>query len=284
MSDAPGSPRWPLWIGICALIGFLGSAFAEGCPWCILPGDQGQSNAVVVADDAGELFVQPTPEGADGVVTDGAGASTDPNTDPNTGDVGAGTGVGYAEEPLLGKATGIQEKPVEEQTRSGGHLTPEQKANATAESLYAPAARSEGKYLSVTWEKLASFNYQMPEGTVTPESLAKREKGPYPKDVKKLDKTTVVVSGYMVPVDVKGEKVLTFYLVRVPFGCCYGQPPAMNEYIYVRMRQGKHAEYRMHTPVTTYGTIVVEEEVDKGAILSLYQMDCDDCAAPLEIK
>jgi len=280
MTNAPGSPRWPLWIGICALIGFLGSAFAEGCPWCVLPGDQGQGENVVIAEDAGALFVQPKPAGESDAASESAGSVGD----SDTADVGAGTGVGYAEDPVSNTATGIQEKPVEEQTPSSGHLTPEQKANATAESLYAPAAKSEGKYLSVTWEKLASFNYQMPEGTVTPESLAKREKGPYPDDVKKLDKQTVVVSGYMVPVDVKGEKVLTFYLVRVPFGCCYGQPPAMNEYIYVRMKKGKHAEYRMHTPVTTYGTLIVEEEVDKGAILSLYQLDCDDCAAPLEIK
>ncbi len=232
--------RWPLFIGLMALLGLLGGAVTESCPWCVLPRRPAQMgpHATLVR---GELIDAPRPEPVREELEDATVDSQDP-IEPR--------------DPIEALDP-IEEKPE-------------------------PAKKTDGLYKSVTWEKLAGWTYDYPSGELTPERLGKRD--PYPAGVRNLDGNKVAITGFMIAVDVEGEKVLTFYLVRYPFGCCYGQPPQMNEYVYVVMAKDEHASYQMHAAVTTYGTLKVAEEVEKGALLSLFQMAGEDSALPVEVR
>ena len=223
--------RWPLFIGLMALLGLLGGAVTESCPWCVLPRRPAQMDPQSTLVRGDLIDAPPAPEIAE------------PPPEPL--------------DPIEAKA-----EPVEEEKP--------------------PAKKADGVYRSVTWEALAGWTYDYPSGELTPERLAKRD--PYPAEIRKLDVQKVAITGFMIPVDVEGKKVLTFYLVRYPFGCCYGQPPQMNEYVYVVMAKDKHASYQMHAAVTVYGTLEVAEEVEKGALLSLYQMAGEDSTLPVEVR
>ncbi len=230
--------RWPLFIGLMALLGLLGGAVTDSCPWCVLPRRPAQMNpqaTLVRGEPIYEPRLSPTSE-TEETVGEPFNDILDFEAEP---------------EPV------IEKKPE-------------------------PARKTDGVYQSVTWEALAGWTYDYPSGKLTPERLAKRD--PYPAEIRKLDGKKVAITGFMIPVDVEGEKVLTFYLVRYPFGCCFGQQPQMNEYIYVVMAKDEHASYQLHSAVTTYGTLKVVEEVEKGALLSLYQMAGEDTTLPVEVR
>lgn len=56
-----------------------------------------------------------------------------------------------------------------------------------------------------------------------------------PQRVNDLDGTLLAVEGFMVPWQMEGSKVKTFYLTRDLLGCCFGRDPLVNEAIEVAM-------------------------------------------------
>ncbi len=77
----------------------------------------------------------------------------------------------------------------------------------------------------------------------------------------------------MIPLDMDSGKTSQFALVSVIPGCFYCQPPGLNEYVVVTMKDGKAADYPGATPVLVTGKFAVGEVRDGDVVTSLYRMD-----------
>jgi hypothetical protein len=128
------------------------------------------------------------------------------------------------------------------------------------------------EFAPVDFAVLAGFEY----GEPTNVSSIRRSVPPgrIPGYVQALSGTKVAVSGFMLPLDFDGEGVTTF-LLNASFDMCYfGAPVQPNQFIVVRMKDGRRTRF-VHTPVVVFGVLTVSEERRDGRIVSLYRMDAD---------
>jgi hypothetical protein len=54
----------------------------------------------------------------------------------------------------------------------------------------------------------------------------------------------------------------------------------MNEWIHVKMAEGKKAPYAVDIPITIYGTFDAAELIEKGIVMSLYRLECTEVEEP----
>lgn len=133
----------------------------------------------------------------------------------------------------------------------------------------------DGKHLKVSFAALSSFIYEMPD----PEIIRKSD-DPFispidqiPGPIKEVDGKEVIIVGFMVPIEINRKgKVRSFALTVNQAFCCYGVPPAMNEWVMVEMADDLVADFVLDLPVAAYGTLHVGEEIDDGYVLSVYRM------------
>lgn len=104
-----------------------------------------------------------------------------------------------------------------------------------------------------------------------------------PDRVKALNEQTIIVSGFMVPVDMDEGMITSFILTNSTLLCCYGIMPNMNEWVWVEMEEGTSAEYYNNIPVKVKGTIQVGEEIEQNIIISLYRMNATEVGLPHEL-
>jgi len=125
-------------------------------------------------------------------------------------------------------------------------------------------------FLRVSFEHLASFSFvPPPEGTpMKPGSVEM-----IPANVRALDGQRVCVGGYMLALKMENGLVREFLLIRNPMTCCYGTPPAMNEWVVVRMKSEPILTTMDDVPLTLYGTLHVGAVYDDKAFSGLYELD-----------
>lgn len=133
----------------------------------------------------------------------------------------------------------------------------------------------DGEFFKMTFSQLASFEYALPDRD---EVLARVAEGKeldnqIPEAIKALDGEKVLIVGYMVPIDVKPNgDIVEFALTENQMFCCFGVPPAMNEWLLVDMEGDTSTEFFSDMPVGVYGTIEMGEEILDGYIMSIYRM------------
>ena len=138
-------------------------------------------------------------------------------------------------------------------------LSAEQRAELAKELDAAP--KLEG-YRSLSFKFLAGFECGLDEtGNVIP----------VPDRILALDKTKVGVSGFMVPMELKGDKVSRFILLRNQLLCCYGEEPKANEWIYIGFDEP--VPFIADKPVAVFGVLESSPDVVEGQLLSLYTMN-----------
>jgi len=123
-------------------------------------------------------------------------------------------------------------------------------------------------YQSVTWKQLGAFAYRP---SVTPRQKASPTATPIPPSILALNGQKLRISGYMMPIEVEGEAVRTFVLVRDQQLCCFGRMPNLNEWVMVAMASGT-TEMNMDEPIEVEGSFHVGEQIEDGAVLSLYRL------------
>jgi hypothetical protein len=102
-------------------------------------------------------------------------------------------------------------------------------------------------------------------------------KTPIPEFIRAFDGKTVKMTGYMMPLsDIK--EIKSFVLVPSLFGCCYGQPPAVNHVIVVKMAGDTKAKF-FDDVIQVRGTFHSGEEKQDGYLVSLYHIDADSVVA-----
>lgn len=120
-------------------------------------------------------------------------------------------------------------------------------------------------------EKLQFADLDFP---ITFEQRADQYKGvEVPAEVtQKWNKKAVQISGYMLPISAE-KKVTEFMLVKSLWTCCYGQPPDINQVIYVKSKDP--VEYYQE-PIQIEGnfTAAIDYGSD-GSLRSLYQVEAN---------
>jgi hypothetical protein len=144
--------------------------------------------------------------------------------------------------------------------------------NATGTGSTAYRSNKAG-YLIVSFEKLASFEFEPPDTQITNRTAAADEADKLiPADIRSLDGKKVVIRGFMLPLKVEVEKATEFLLMRNQGACCFGTMPKMTELVSV-ITKGKGVEPILDQPVSIIGTLHVGTLRDNGYVVGLYRMD-----------
>ncbi|MBT9588421.1 DUF3299 domain-containing protein [bacterium] len=127
-------------------------------------------------------------------------------------------------------------------------------------------------YKAVSWKLLGNFPYRP---SVTPRMKTSSKPSILPQAVRDLAGQPLRLTGYMMPVEMDGREVRSFVLVRDQQLCCFGRMPALNEWVLVRVGQGGGVDMNMDEPIEVEGSLEVGEDIEEGAVMSLYRMVAD---------
>jgi hypothetical protein len=126
-----------------------------------------------------------------------------------------------------------------------------------------------GEVLNATIKELGNFDYNAEKG------------GNLPADVRQLNGVKVRTSGFMMPLVQAGD-ITEFALVPSLFSCCFGQPPQVQHTIIVHAPEGKALSYYPDELIVE-GSLLVEERMEDGIVVSLFEVNCTSVrAAPKE--
>jgi hypothetical protein len=128
-------------------------------------------------------------------------------------------------------------------------------------------------YPRVSFSLLSGFAYGRLPGSPGIDLMG-GGRDPIPPDIRALNRQRVSIDGFMLPIDFDGAGVTTFLLNASYDMCYFGAPTQPNEFIVVKMRNGRRTRF-VHTPVAVFGTLIVEEERRDGRVVSLYRMDAE---------
>ncbi|GAA3765392.1 DUF3299 domain-containing protein [Terriglobus aquaticus] len=78
-----------------------------------------------------------------------------------------------------------------------------------------------------------------------------------PSPAKALDRKTVAIPGFMVPLEDDAEQVTEFLLVPFSGACIHVPPPPPNQMVYVKLRGGKKAAMSFTQPIIVSGQLHV---------------------------
>lgn len=132
------------------------------------------------------------------------------------------------------------------------------------------------------FDKLSSFSYTLVDaGTgATPEEIAEHlKKDPVPDWVKKYDGQRVLLTGYLMPLQMEDGRTKKFVMMRDVNTCCYGAVPNMNDYLVVSML-GEGVEPVQDVPVDLVGTFRIDHRYDDGYVVSLFTMQGEKFLGP----
>ena len=133
----------------------------------------------------------------------------------------------------------------------------------------------DGSSPAVTFDMLSGFYYEV--------GAADRPNDQIPATVRAFDGKKVAVQGFMIPITLERGATKEFLIARDRICCPYGaNVPRMNEWISVKMSDNRTTRYIADQPVTISGTLHVGEEIVNGEVMSVYRMDADDLAGPLD--
>lgn len=95
-------------------------------------------------------------------------------------------------------------------------------------------------------------------------------KTPIPGFIKALDNKEVEMVGFMMPLT-EVKNITQFLLVPSLWGCCYGQPPAVNHIVVVKMPPGQTTKF-FDDVIRVRGKFNVGETKQDGYLVSLYTL------------
>lgn len=96
------------------------------------------------------------------------------------------------------------------------------------------------------------------------------QKKTVPKPVKNLNGKKIELAGYMLPVDFDEGKVNSFLLMNSRMACCFGVMPRINEFVFVKMPDGKTAEFMTDIPINVSGRFEIGSENLVGSLYTMY--------------
>jgi len=139
----------------------------------------------------------------------------------------------------------------------------------------APSHQNAGPCPRIGFDLLADYDFTVPDNPLTNQpamEVAKLNKT-IPAKIIALNDHQVIVTGFMVPLDMTDGRSTNFLVVRDPPGCCYSMPARINEFVSIKLA-GKGIRMNMDGPVNIAGTlhVGVRRDID-GYVTGLYQLD-----------
>ncbi|MBM3876655.1 MAG: DUF3299 domain-containing protein [Verrucomicrobia bacterium] len=160
-------------------------------------------------------------------------------------------------------------------------------AAATAAASGAEPVEMMGEFRIVGFDKLASYNYDIPDESPATRAAANVGEAPAAKDqipdsVRALNGKKVALKGFMLPLKVEGGLITELLIMRDQSACCYGATPKINEWVSVKM-SGKGVKPIMDVPVVLMGKLQVGEMRENGYLVGIYAMDGEKMTGPPEL-
>ena len=137
-------------------------------------------------------------------------------------------------------------------------------------------------YEGVSFDKLASFPYEVPLDPVTNKVELARLNAQIPVRIKSLDKKPVAIRGFMLPLKVENGLVTELLIMRDQSMCCFGTVPKINEWINIRMA-GEGVQPIMDQSITLMGMLKVGEVLENDYLVGIYEMEGDKMIGPLDL-
>ena len=137
-------------------------------------------------------------------------------------------------------------------------------------------------YQGVTFDKLASFAYEVPLDPVTNKVELAKLNAQIPERIKLLDKKAGAIRGFMLPLKVENGLVTELLIMRDQSMCCFGTVPKINEWINIRMA-GEGVQPIMDQPITLMGQLKVGEVLENDYLVGIYEMEGDRMIGPLDL-
>jgi hypothetical protein len=158
---------------------------------------------------------------------------------------------------LPGLASFIQQQLMQ---RKMAKLNMVQNAMASTPTTTPAADPSDSKYTRLQFDTLKSWTYI--EG-----------KTPIPDFIQKLNGQNIEMVGFMMPLS-EVKNITEFILVPSLWGCCYGQPPAVNHVVVVKMPPGQTTKF-FNDVIRVRGKFNAGETKQDGYTVSLYVLTVD---------
>ena len=137
-------------------------------------------------------------------------------------------------------------------------------------------------YEGVSFDKLASFAYEVPLDPVTNKVELAKLNAQIPARIKSLDKKSVAIRGFMLPLKVENGLVTELLIMRDQSMCCFGTVPKINEWINIRM-EGDGVQPIMDQSITLMGQLKVGEVLENHYLVGIYEMEGDKMIGPLDL-
>jgi hypothetical protein len=138
------------------------------------------------------------------------------------------------------------------------------------------------KLIDLGFENLSSFPYNIVDGGTgaTKEQIQAASKvDQIPAAVHAFDGKKVVLTGYMLPLQMENGLAKKFVLMKDTNTCCFGGTPKMNDYVVCQM-SSNGVESIQDIPVQLTGTLHVQEKREDGYVVSLFTMDGEKFLGP----
>jgi len=133
-----------------------------------------------------------------------------------------------------------------------------------------------GEYPPVGFDKLASYNFEVPDDSPVTNQAVGPDKADeqIPSTVKAFNRKKVSIKGFMLPLKVEDGVVTEFLILKDQSMCCYGNVPKITEWVSVKTT-GKGVKPIMDQPVNIEGTLHVGAMRENGYLVGIYQLDGD---------
>ena len=144
-------------------------------------------------------------------------------------------------------------------------------SNSAVAAEPVPVAAPSSAYLNASFSRLAGYTF--PEINQDDSvKLAAFYNAQIPADIKALDGKKTVISGFMLPVKVNKGVVTEMLLMKDQMSCCYGATPMLNDFVIVRLPEGK-GKLVVDTPIFVYGILKVGAVLENGFLAGVYQLE-----------
>jgi len=140
------------------------------------------------------------------------------------------------------------------------------------------------KVLDMGFATLSSFPYKVVDiasGATKEQIEAAAQQDQIPPAVHAYDGKAVVLTGFMMPLQLEGGLTKKFVMMKDINTCCYGAIPQMNDYVVVEMK-GDGIESIQDIPVRLTGVLHIAEKREEGYVVSLFEMDGEKFLGPLK--
>lgn len=127
----------------------------------------------------------------------------------------------------------------------------------------------------IGFEMLSAFPYTIVDtgtGASSEEMKLATARDQVPQWLRVYQKKRIVLTGYMLPIQIENGLAKRFFVMRDVTTCCYGKTPNMNDYVVVTMK-GNGVTIVQDIPIVVVGILNIGEKYEYGYLVSLFEME-----------